>query len=159
MTDEEELAIRIRALLGIVGKELDYLQQTDARLFVEAFTIERAELLEYDPVFSERVEAFVSRFGRLQDTLGDKLIPLYMQLIGEKPKAFVDNLDRMEKLEVVDDAHEWPRIRRLRNLMVHEHINDMNVFVKAINDAHDFIPSMVETVRCLSSDILRRIGA
>lgn len=158
MTDEEELAIRIRALVGIVGKELDYLQQTDARLFAEVFTSERAELLDCDPVFSERVEAFVSRFGRLQDTLGDKLVPLYLQLIGEKPKAFVDNLDRMEKLEVVDDANEWPRIRRLRNQMVHEYINDMNVFVKAINEAHDFIPSMAETVRRLSDDVLGRIG-
>lgn len=158
MTDEEELAIRIRSLISIVGKELEYLQQTDARLFVEAFTAERAALLDCDAVFSERVEAFVSRFGRLQDTLGDKLVPLYLQLIGEKPKAFVDNLDRMEKLEIVDDADEWPRMRRLRNQMVHEYINDVNMFVKAINEAHEFIPSMVKTVHHLSNDIFRRIG-
>lgn len=159
MTDEEELAIRVKALVRIVGKELEYLQQTDARLFTEAFTAERAALLDRDPDFSERVEAYVSRFGRLQDTLGDKLIPLYLQLIGEKPKAFVDNLDRMEKLEVVDDANEWPRMRRLRNQMVHEYINDVNVFVKAINEAHDFISSMAATAHRLSNDIYGRIGA
>ena len=159
MTDEEELAIRVKALVRIVGKELEYLQQTDARLFSEAFTTERAALLDRDPDFSERVVAFVSRFGRLQDTLGDKLIPLYLQLIGEKPKAFVDNLDRMEKLEVVDNANEWPRMRRLRNQMVHEYINDVNVFVKAINEAHDFISSMASTAHRLSNDIFGRIGA
>lgn len=158
MTDEEELAIRIRSLVGIVGKELDYLQQTDARLFAEAFTSERAELLDCDQIFAERVEAFVSRFGRLQDTLGDKLVPLYLQLIGEKPKGFVDNLDRMDKLEFVDNADEWPRMRRLRNQMVHEYINDVNVFAKAINEAHAFVPSMAETVRRLSNDIFGRIG-
>lgn len=158
MTDEEELAIRIKALVSIVGKEVGYLQQTDARLFAEAFTAERAKLLDCDQVFSERVEAFVSRFGRLQDTLGDKLVPLYLQLIGDKPKGFLDDLDRMEKLEFVDDANAWQHMRRLRNQMVHEYINDVNVFINAINEAHDFIPSMLETVRRLSNDISERVG-
>jgi hypothetical protein len=43
----------------------------------------RAGTLRQDPEMSERVDAFVARFGRLQDTLGDKLLPRLLQWLAE----------------------------------------------------------------------------
>ena len=46
---------------------------------------------------AEKVEAFVSRFGRLQDHLGEKLIPRFAALVGESPKSMLDVLAYAEK--------------------------------------------------------------
>ncbi|WP_018716289.1 hypothetical protein [Arhodomonas aquaeolei] len=52
------------------------------------------------------MEAFVSRFAHLQDTLGDKLLPAYLAALGERKGALLDNLDRAERLELVPSADE-----------------------------------------------------
>jgi len=39
--------------------------------------------LEADVELAERVDALVSRFGRLQDTVGDKLLPRYLDAVGK----------------------------------------------------------------------------
>lgn len=49
----------------------------------------------------------MGRFGRLQDTVGDKLLPLLLAALGEKPSAAIDNLDRAERLGLLKSADEW----------------------------------------------------
>jgi hypothetical protein len=46
---------------------------------------------------AEKVEAFVSRFGRLQDHLREKLIPRFAALLGESSKSMLDVLAYAEK--------------------------------------------------------------
>jgi hypothetical protein len=62
---------RLTFLLETVALESAKLMQTDARLFALPFTADRAAALRQDQIESERTDAFVARFGRLQDTLGD----------------------------------------------------------------------------------------
>ena len=69
---------------------------SSASLSLRSGTPVRAGALADNVDETERVEAFVSRFGRLQDTLGDKLLPLYLQALGERRGATIDNLDRAE---------------------------------------------------------------
>lgn len=75
MTLEPKVALRLKFLTRVVRKECQHLATTDSRLFKGLFTCERVAQLEADPDLAERVEAFVGRFGRLQDTVGDKLLP------------------------------------------------------------------------------------
>jgi hypothetical protein len=75
MTLEPTVRQRLQFLSRVVRKEYQYLATTDSRLFKESFTLKKAVQLETDPNLAERVEAFVSRFARLQDTIGDKLLP------------------------------------------------------------------------------------
>lgn len=90
-------AERLRFLARVVAKEVRLLIGTDARLFAEPFTVTRAQLLDAAPILAERVEAFASRFARLQDTIGDKLIPSLLMAVGETPATAIDNLDRIER--------------------------------------------------------------
>ena len=48
---------------------------TDGRLFAQSMTAQRADSFKLDIDLAKRVEAFVARFGRPQDTVGDKLLP------------------------------------------------------------------------------------
>jgi hypothetical protein len=66
---------RLAFLCRITQKEISHLQDTDRRLFADLFTVEAAQRIETDPILAERLDAFVSRFGRLQDNLGDKFLP------------------------------------------------------------------------------------
>lgn len=78
---------RLRFLLRVVAREAAHLQLTDRRLFGAGLSRARLASLEQEPELAERVEAFVSRLCRLQDTLGDKLLPAVLAMSGEAPRS------------------------------------------------------------------------
>lgn len=149
MKPEPKLLERLRFLARVVRREVEHLTATDARLFAGPFTVERAQNLESDIDEAERVEAFVSRFGRLQDTLGDKLLPVYLEAVGEQPRAALDNLDRAEKLSLIPSADDWLTLRKLRNQMVHEYIEDPHVLAGALQAGHEHVPSLSQSADAL----------
>ena len=141
---------RLAFLARVTEKECVHLLQTDARLFGDLFTVEDAQKIELDPILAERLDAFVSRFGRLQDTVGDKLLPALLISMAEKLGAAIDNLDRAEKLGFIESADAWMEMRRLRNQMVHEYIEDLAILASALRSGHAFVPSLVKSARiCL----------
>ncbi len=133
-----------------------HLTATNSRFFAENFTTQRAKSLDDYPDEAERVEAFVGRFGRLQDTLGGKLLPAYLAALGEEVGAVIDNLDRAERLDLVPSADDWLAIRKLRNQMVHEYIEDPVVLASALQMGHEFVPALVGVADALVSAIDRR---
>lgn len=153
---EPKTAVRLQFLVRVVRKECRHLATTDQRLFASAFTLEQAIRLEEEPDIAERVEAFVGRFGRLQDTVGDKLLPLLLAALGEKPSAAIDNLDRAERLGLIRSADEWMTIRNLRNQMVHEYVEDPAVLTSALQNGHDFVPTLIDAAGKMIAEIERR---
>lgn len=89
MTEEHKIAPRLQFLARVVRKECQHLTTTDQRLFGGVFTIEQAIQLETDHDLAERVEAFVGRFGRLQDTVGDKLLLLLLDVTKPRREELV----------------------------------------------------------------------
>ena len=156
MTLEPKIVLRLQFLVRVVRKECKHLITTDQRLFGSPFTLAQAARLEEDPDMAERVEAFVSRFGRLQDTLGDKLLPLLLAALGEKPSAAIDNLDRAERLGLLKSADEWMTMRNLRNQMVHEYVEDPIVLISALQTGHAFVPALTTTANNMCAEIERR---
>lgn len=156
MTLEPAIALRLGFLVRVLRKEAQHLLVTDGRLFKEAFTPARALLLADDPDLAERVEAFVGRFSRLQDTLGDKFLPLLLSALGERPGAAIDNLDRAERLGFIASADEWMTMRKLRNQMVHEYVEDPAVLASALQSGHAYVPLLVAAADRMISEIERR---
>lgn len=153
--------LRVQFLARIVRKEIRHLCQTDRRLFATPFTRQMAERLETDIDLAERVDAFVSRFGRLQDTVGDKLVPQYLNALGEPTGAAIDNLNRLEKLGLVQSAEAWVTLRDMRNEMIHEYIEDLDILVNALNKGHEHVEMLVNDAGRILDDIEARgwIGA
>jgi hypothetical protein len=156
MTERHTIVPRLQFLSRVVRKECQHLITTDQRLFGVLFTIEQAIRLEADIDLAERVEAFVGRFGRLQDTVGDKLLPLLLGALGEKSAAVIDNLDRAERLGLLKSADEWMAIRNLRNQMIHEYVEDPAVLSSALRSGHDFVPTLIVTANKMIAEIERR---
>ena len=153
---DNNTAIKLKFLARVIRKESQHLLGTDQRLFKMPFTIDRARQLESDLELSERVEAFVGRFGRLQDTVGDKLLPVILVALGEIPAANIDNLDKAERLGLLGSADDWLAMRQLRNQMVHEYVEDMSVLASALQTGHTFVPALIEAVNKLLAEIDRR---
>lgn len=147
---------RLRGLARVVRKELQHLLRTDARLFARPFTVERAARLDRDDDLSERVEAFASRFGRLQDTLGGSLLPHYLAALGEKPMPVIDTLNRAEQLGLLQDSERWMELRRLRNRMVHEYIDDPKILADALQAGHEGVVLLRDTADRVTEDMRRR---
>lgn len=144
---------RLQFLARVVPRECNHLETTDKRLFAEPFTVQRAETLDEAPALAERVEAFVSRFGRLQDTLGDKLLPLFLKAAGEHIGVAIDNLDRAERLGLLPSVDDWMTMRKLRNQMVHEYIEDPNILAEALQSGHGFVPTLLSVADGLLAEI------
>jgi uncharacterized protein with HEPN domain len=131
---------RLQFLAETVAAEARHLRATDARLFAEPMTSERSATLRHDIDLSERADAFVARFGRLQDTLGDKLLPELLQWLAEPVGAAIDNLNRAERLGWIDSVEQWLTVRRLRNRMIHEYVRDDVELAAALSAAHAAVP-------------------
>ncbi|OHC62802.1 MAG: hypothetical protein A3H93_03135 [Rhodocyclales bacterium RIFCSPLOWO2_02_FULL_63_24] len=156
MTVEPKIALRLQFLARVVSKECRHLATTDRRLFGGLFTLAQAEQLEADADLAERVEAFVGRFGRLQDTVGDKLLPLVLSALGEKASAAIDNLDRAERLGLINSADEWMTMRNLRNQMIHEYVEDPVVLTDALQSGHAFVPALIDAAEKMIAEIESR---
>lgn len=137
---------RLSGLLKTAQAELLHLQQTDARLFGNPFSADDLVLRLQNIDFSERIDAFVARFGRLQDLLGDKFLPAWLKAMEERAGAVLENLDRAEKLGLIESADDWLAVRKLRNLMVHEYIDLTETLHMALYAAHDHVAMLAKTV-------------
>lgn len=71
---------------------------TEQRLFAAAGTADVVRAALTDAVIAERIEAFVARFSRFQDLLGDKLLPLVLRLSGDGVQPMIGNLDRLYRV-------------------------------------------------------------
>lgn len=140
----------------VVRQEIKHLQATDSRLFAQAFTPEVVAQLEQDQDLAERVEAFVSRFGRLQDTVADKLLPNLLILVGERPATAIDNLDRAERLGWINSTNTWLDTRKLRNQMVHEYIESPEILADAINMGHQYVTELIFAADQMLAEIEKR---
>jgi hypothetical protein len=147
---------RLRFLIRVVTKEARSLETTNKRLFTEPFTTERAASLDADPELAERVDAFVARFGRLQDTLGDKLLPALLAALGERAMPVIDRLDRAERLGLIPSSAQWMEIRQLRNQMIHEYVEDPKVLADALETARSSVAILVAAGDAMVADIERR---
>jgi hypothetical protein len=140
--------VRLRHLLEVAAAEERNLLATGERLFRTGTVHDIAKAADDDPVIAERIEAFVARFSRLQDTLGDKILPLTLRMAGEDVLPMIGNLDRAERYAWLDSADGWLRVRKLRNRMVHEYVNDPADLAAALGDIHAAVPSLS---RCLAN--------
>ena len=149
---------RLEFLVRVTHKECKHLLDTDGRLFSNFFTIEDAKKIEIDPILAERLDAFVARFGRLQDTVGDKLLPALLAAMAEKIGPAIDNLDKAEKLGLLESADGWMEMRRLRNQMVHEYIEDLAVLTSALRSGHAFVPELTAAARRCAAEAARLLA-
>lgn len=154
---ETALRLRLEFLSRVVQKEAQYLQETADRLFVAPLTPDALKRISDDSLLAERLDAFVSRFGRLQDTLTDKFLPALLDAMAEPKASAIENLDRAEKLAWIDSTDEWLELRKLRNQMIHEYIEDLVVLSSALMSGQRFVSKLSSATEVFVANAKRRI--
>jgi hypothetical protein len=80
------------------------------------------------------------RFTKLQDTMGQKVLPTILDLAQEPiaPDAtFAEKLNWLERMGALPSAEEWKKLRVARNAIAHEYPDDRDLRASAINRFFD----------------------
>jgi hypothetical protein len=85
------------------------------------------------------LEVFTNRFGKLQDAMGMKLFPLVLEITKEPEDcpAFIDKLNRLEKIGAIASVEQWLAFRKVRNQFAHDYPEDSEQNAATLNLAYE----------------------
>jgi len=132
--------------LELAEREAAHLAYTHKTLFAQGVDLAWVKDLANREDLAEKIDAFVVRFGRLQDHIGEKLIPRFAKLMGEQPNSLLDVLAYAERMQWLDNAEEFVGAGKLRNLLVHESMVDAQIFLEAMTAADAATRMLLEIV-------------
>ncbi|MBN2702397.1 MAG: hypothetical protein JXR29_13205 [Methylothermaceae bacterium] len=98
----------------------------------------------------DRLDLYLSRFGKLQDFMTGKLFRALARASLEDIRqdvSLLDTLNRMEKFGIVEDQDAWLKARLLRNAFAHEYLTDNEAIAENINEAWALFPLLERTLR------------
>jgi hypothetical protein len=102
------------------------------------------------------LDQYIFRFSKLQDTMGVRLFPLTLEALAEPAgdKAFIDILNRLEKLGIIRSAFNWIQLRKIRNDIAHEYptslaerIEGINILFEKLDEMKQIIESCAATLK------------
>ena len=115
------------------------------------------------PDLAESIDAFCTRFGWLQDTLGDKLLPKALAAQQERTGGFLDNLQAAERSGLVTSSIDFVAARKLRNRLVQDYSENIEALAVLLDEAHHLVPFLAQTraqlaavLRAWDADLTRR---
>lgn len=84
------------------------------------------------------LDQFSTRFGKLQDAMGAKLFPAILELTKEQGelKAFIDKLNRLEKIGAIQSTDNWLLLHEVRNAFSHDYPDDLELQASVLNQAY-----------------------
>lgn len=151
-----EHADSARIALDLAERESAHLRYTYRTLYAEPIDIAWVEALAKREDLAEKIDAFVGRFARLQDHIGEKLLPAFARLLGGQPKSLLDVVTYSERMGWVENAEEFIGARRLRNLLVHEYMTEPDLFHEALVTAKSATEMLFNVVAAAKAEATER---
>jgi predicted nucleotidyltransferase len=147
--DENRLIEQIALQEGILLNRDDlkwqkYLHECDKHLFwieesfsevKDIFPLSAKKYQALDAHAIKNIDQYLFRFSKLQDTTGEKLFRLVVQDFIENidRMTFIDILNQLEKIEILENAQEWRVLRDIRNNIAHQYDDDPEEMADALN--------------------------
>ncbi len=84
----------------------------------------------------EAIDQYLFRFSKLQDTLGQRVFKLIVSEYEENIETltFIDILNRLEKIGILEDANIWKKLRDVRNDIAHQYDDEPQQMAEALNN-------------------------
>lgn len=143
--------------LSIVAQEASHLAYSWNRLYSQSIDTDWVSGLVSAPDRAEQMEAFIARFGRMQDTIAGKLLPRLLLASADEPGSQIETLNKAERLGVLDDVEVWLEIRQLRNRLVHEYAEDDAGFAADLMAAKQYARALINTYNNVREYALNRL--
>ena len=85
------------------------------------------------------IDQFLFRFAKLQDAIGQKLFRTVLLYLNEdiEGKPFIDILNLMEKLHLIESANIWKQLRADRNELSHNYEDEPEQMSETINKLYE----------------------
>jgi hypothetical protein len=86
-----------------------------------------------------QLEILTGRFAKLQDVIGSKVFPLLVDSMRENVKgsSFIDLLEHLEKIELIESVEFWLELRKVRNFVSHEYPDNPKLMVDHLNKIYE----------------------
>jgi hypothetical protein len=115
--------LRIEKLIAECDKHLKRINGAYSKMSVfMPLDIKKYQQLTEDEI--EHIDQFQFRFAKLQDAIGEKLFILLLDFLKEensRNKPFIDILNRLEQLGLLEDKNIWLELRKIRNTIAHQY--------------------------------------
>ena len=101
------------------------------------------------------IELLVSRFAKLQDFLGKKLINEFF-ILEEEPiddLTMLDKINKLERLELIESADFWKEMRDARNHIAHEYPEHPELTALYLNKIFTLAPKLLSFFNTLKHKI------
>jgi hypothetical protein len=135
----------ILAALAECNRHAEILRHARTALGPTRFTANSVEDLSAETV--QRLDQSAYRFGKLQDTLGTRVLPGILDLTEEpfpESTPFAQKLQRLERLNVIPSVARWRTLRELRNQIAHEYLDAPALKAAALNRFLDGIDELLQ---------------
>ncbi len=105
-------------------------------------------------------DQFIYRFSKLQDAMGAKLFTSVLINLGEDTIGlpFIDIVQKLEKLQIIESAEEWFKLREIRNILTHEYPFHKQEIVDDLNLLFDHYNTMISVWKGLENYILSKFS-
>lgn len=127
--------LRIEKLIVECDKHLQRINRAHEKMAVfMPLDARKFQQLNDDEV--EHIDQFLFRFAKLQDAIGEKLFILSLEFLKEentRNKPFVDVLNRLEQIGLLDDKNVWLELRKIRNNIAHQYEDEPQPAAEALN--------------------------
>ena len=111
------------------------------------FPLTELKYSQITPIELALLDQLIYRFSKLQDSMGARLFKQLLQALEEDITGlpFIDILNKLEKLNLLDDAKDWIALRQTRNTVSHEY-----PFLKEVQmDELNLLPDEVEKLAAI----------
>jgi hypothetical protein len=144
----------IEDALNIAKIHLERLRK--AKEEIETKNIDTMDVEDFENI--KLIDTFVFRFMKLQDFMGEKLFKAFLIKTGDfrDNMSFIDILDKLEKLEIIDSTEEWIKVRQLRNKIAHEYPDEQEEVIKDIKEAIKKVDYLDKTYKSIQNFLIKR---
>jgi len=138
------IKLRIEKLITECDKHVQRMSYayTKMALFMP-LDVSRYQQLSDDEV--EHIDQFLFRFAKLQDAMGEKLFILMLEFLKEenpRSKPFIDTLNRLEQIGLLEDKNTWLELRKIRNNIAHQYEDEPKQASEALNTIYAVKPTL-----------------
>jgi hypothetical protein len=99
------------------------------------FPLSEEGFRQISPLEMALFDQLIYRFSKLQDSMGTRLFKQLLEALEEDVSGlpFIDILYKMEKLNLLENARDWVKLRQTRNNIAHEYPFYKEVQIEELN--------------------------
>jgi len=130
----EELRDKLTETLAIC--DLHHQRMTFAFQSIEQYwPLTEINLSQLSPIELALFDQLIYRFSKLQDSMGSRLFKQLLEALEEDISGlpFIDILNKMEKLDLLDNAKDWIILRQTRNTVSYEYPFYKEIQIEELN--------------------------